>query len=183
MSLADLSKQPYLSGVNLDSHDPRETVVSNASCTTNCQAPLAKVIHDKYVNVTICGMFISSQLLSCIHFYSTATQKTVDGPSVKDWRCGCGASANIIPSSTGAAKAVGKVIPALNGKKPATHKEIKATIKAASEGPLKGILGYTSVHQLRWGLPLKHLRCQAGISLNSNFLKLVSWYDNKWGYS
>ncbi|KAI7948152.1 hypothetical protein MJO28_010060 [Puccinia striiformis f. sp. tritici] len=132
---------------------------------------------------------------------TTATQKTVDGPSVKDWRGGCGASANIIPSSTGAAKAVGKVIPALNGKltgmafrvptadvsvvnlTPATHKEIKATIKAASEGPLKGILGYTSVHQLRWGLPLKHLRCQAGISLNSNFLKLVSWYDNKWGYS
>ncbi|KAI9607415.1 hypothetical protein KEM48_005638 [Puccinia striiformis f. sp. tritici PST-130] len=191
----------YVVGVNLDSYDPKETVVSNASCTTNCLAPLAKVIHDKYG--------IIEGLMTTVHA-TTATQKTVDGPSGKDWRGGRGASANIIPSSTGAAKAVGKVIPALNGKltgmafrvptadvsvvdltvrieKPATYEEIKATIKAASEGPLKGILGYTDEDLVSTDfIGDSHssiFDAKAGISLNSNFVKLVSWYDNEWGYS
>jgi len=191
----------YVVGVNLDSYDPKETVVSNASCTTNCLAPLAKVIHDKYG--------IVEGLMTTVHA-TTATQKTVDGPSGKDWRGGRGASANIIPSSTGAAKAVGKVIPALNGKltgmafrvptadvsvvdltvrieKGASYDEIKATIKAASEGPLKGILGYTDEDLVSTDFVGDHhssiFDAKAGISLNPNFVKLVSWYDNEWGYS
>ncbi|PLW57631.1 hypothetical protein PCANC_01104 [Puccinia coronata f. sp. avenae] len=191
----------YVVGVNLDSYDPKETVVSNASCTTNCLAPLAKVIHDKYG--------IVEGLMTTVHA-TTATQKTVDGPSGKDWRGGRGAQANIIPSSTGAAKAVGKVIPALNGKltgmafrvptadvsvvdltvrieKGASYEEIKATIKAASEGPLKGILGYTDEDLVSTDfIGDSHssiFDAKAGISLNPNFVKLVSWYDNEWGYS
>ncbi|PLW18118.1 hypothetical protein PCANC_03452 [Puccinia coronata f. sp. avenae] len=191
----------YVVGVNLDSYDPKETVVSNASCTTNCLAPLAKVIHDKYG--------IVEGLMTTVHA-TTATQKTVDGPSGKDWRGGRGAGANIIPSSTGAAKAVGKVIPALNGKltgmafrvptadvsvvdltvrieKGASYEEIKATIKAASEGPLKGILGYTDEDLVSTDFVgdshSSIFDAKAGISLNPNFVKLVSWYDNEWGYS
>ncbi|MBW0504733.1 hypothetical protein O181_044448 [Austropuccinia psidii MF-1] len=191
----------YVVGVNLDSYDPKESVVSNASCTTNCLAPLAKVIHDKYG--------IVEGLMTTVHA-TTATQKTVDGPSGKDWRGGRGASANIIPSSTGAAKAVGKVIPSLNGKltgmafrvptanvsvvdltvrieKGASYEEIKATIKAASEGPLKGILGYTDEDLVSTDfIGDSHssvFDAKAGISLNPNFVKLVSWYDNEWGYS
>lgn len=191
----------YVVGVNLDAYDPKETVVSNASCTTNCLAPLAKVIHDKYG--------IVEGLMTTVHA-TTATQKTVDGPSGKDWRGGRGASANIIPSSTGAAKAVGKVIPSLNGKltgmafrvptadvsvvdltvrleKGASYEEIKATIKAASEGPLKGILGYTDEDLVSTDFVgdshSSIFDAKAGISLNPNFVKLVSWYDNEWGYS
>lgn len=191
----------YVVGVNLDAYDPKETVVSNASCTTNCLAPLAKVIHDEYG--------IVEGLMTTVHA-TTATQKTVDGPSGKDWRGGRGASANIIPSSTGAAKAVGKVIPSLNGKltgmafrvptadvsvvdltvrleKGASYEEIKATIKAASEGPLKGILGYTDEDLVSTDFVgdshSSIFDAKAGISLNPNFVKLVSWYDNEWGYS
>ncbi|KAI8451335.1 glyceraldehyde-3-phosphate dehydrogenase [Phakopsora pachyrhizi] len=191
----------YVVGVNLDAYDPKEPVVSNASCTTNCLAPLAKVIHDKYG--------IVEGLMTTVHA-TTATQKTVDGPSGKDWRGGRGASTNIIPSSTGAAKAVGKVIPSLNGKltgmafrvptadvsvvdltvrleKGATYEEIKETIKAASEGPLKGILGYTEDDLVSTDFVgdshSSIFDAKAGISLNKNFVKLVSWYDNEWGYS
>jgi glyceraldehyde 3-phosphate dehydrogenase len=191
----------YVCGVNLDSYDPKETVVSNASCTTNCLAPLAKVIHDKYG--------ILEGLMTTVHA-TTATQKTVDGPSAKDWRGGRGAAANIIPSSTGAAKAVGKVIPSLNGKltgmafrvptsdvsvvdltvrleKSATYEDIKAAIKEASEGPMKGILGYTEDDLVSTDFVgdshSSIFDAKAGISLNNNFVKLVSWYDNEWGYS
>ncbi|CAG7850901.1 Glyceraldehyde-3-phosphate dehydrogenase {ECO:0000256/RuleBase:RU361160} {ECO:0000256/RuleBase:RU361160} [Serendipita indica DSM 11827] len=191
----------YVCGVNLDKYDPQCTVVSNASCTTNCLAPLAKVIHDKFG--------IVEGLMTTVHA-TTATQKTVDGPSSKDWRGGRGAAANIIPSSTGAAKAVGKVIPSLNGKltgmafrvptsdvsvvdlvvrleKGASYDEIKQAIKAASEGELKGILGYTEDEVVSTdfvGDPHSSIfDAKAGISLNNNFVKLVSWYDNEWGYS
>jgi len=191
----------FVMGVNEKSYDPSVNVVSNASCTTNCLAPLAKVINDKYT--------IIEGLMTTIHSY-TATQKTVDGPSAKDWRGGRTAAQNIIPSSTGAAKAVGKVIPELNGKltgmsmrvptanvsvvdltvrieKGATYDEIKATLKAASEGELKGILGYTEddiVSTDMNGNPNSSIfDAKAGISLNNNFVKLVSWYDNEWGYS
>lgn len=191
----------YVCGVNLDSYDPQCSIVSNASCTTNCLAPLAKVIHDKFG--------IIEGLMTTVHA-TTATQKTVDGPSSKDWRGGRGAAANIIPSSTGAAKAVGKVIPSLNGKltgmafrvptndvsvvdlvvrleKPAKYEEIKAAIKAASEGEMKGILGYTEDEVVSTdfvGDPHSSIfDAKAGISLNDNFVKLVSWYDNEWGYS
>lgn len=191
----------YVCGVNLDAYDPQAPVVSNASCTTNCLAPLAKVIHDNFT--------IIEGLMTTVHA-TTATQKTVDGPSSKDWRGGRGAAANIIPSSTGAAKAVGKVIPSLNGKltgmafrvptndvsvvdlvvrleKPATYAQIKAAIKAASEGPMKGILGYTEDEVVSTdfvGDPHSSIfDAKAGISLNDNFVKLVSWYDNEWGYS
>jgi glyceraldehyde 3-phosphate dehydrogenase len=190
----------YVLGVNTDKY-AGEAIVSNASCTTNCLAPLAKVINDKFGLV--------EGLMTTVHA-TTATQKTVDGPSVKDWRGGRAASGNIIPSSTGAAKAVGKVIPALNGKltgmsfriptldvsvvdltcrleKAATYEEICAAVKAASEGELKGILGYTEddvvssdfIGDARTSIFDK----KAGISLNGNFVKLVSWYDNEWGYS
>jgi len=191
----------FVMGVNEKTYDPKIEVVSNASCTTNCLAPLAKVIHDKYT--------IIEGLMTTIHSY-TATQKTVDGPSAKDWRGGRTAAQNIIPSSTGAAKAVGKVIPDLNGKltgmsmrvptsnvsvvdltvrieKGASYEEIKATIKAASEGELKGILGYTEDEvvstDMNGDTRSSIFDAKAGISLNNNFVKLVSWYDNEWGYS
>ncbi|HSR03016.1 MAG TPA: type I glyceraldehyde-3-phosphate dehydrogenase, partial [Proteiniclasticum sp.] len=191
----------FVMGVNEDKYTSDMTVISNASCTTNCLAPLAKVINDKFG--------IVEGLMTTVHS-TTATQKTVDGPSKKDWRGGRAASANIIPSSTGAAKAVGKVIPELNGKltgmafrvptinvsvvdltvrleKAATYEEIKAAIKHASENELKGILGYTEdavvstdfIHDARTSI----FDASAGIALNDNFVKLVSWYDNEWGYS
>jgi len=191
----------FVMGVNNESYTSDIPVLSNASCTTNCLAPLAKVINDKYT--------IVEGLMTTVHSY-TATQKTVDGPSAKDWRGGRTAAQNIIPSSTGAAKAVGKVIPELNGKltgmafrvptanvsvvdltcrieKPASYDEIKETIKAASEGPLKGILGYTEDEivssDLNGDTNSSIFDAKAGISLNKNFVKLVSWYDNEWGYS
>lgn len=191
----------FVCGVNLDAYKPEYTVVSNASCTTNCLAPLAKVVHDNFG--------ITEALMTTVHA-TTATQKTVDGPSNKDWRGGRGASANIIPSSTGAAKAVGKVIPELNGKltgmafrvptpdvsvvdltarltKPASYEQIKAAIKKASEGELKGILGYTEddvVSTDFLGDPHSSIfDAKAGIALSDNFVKLVAWYDNEYGYS
>jgi len=191
----------FVCGVNLDKYDTQYNVVSNASCTTNCLAPLAKVINDKFG--------IVEGLMTTVHA-TTATQKTVDGPSSKDWRGGRGASANIIPSSTGAAKAVGKVIPELNGKltgmsfrvptsnvsvvdlvvrleKPASYEDIKAAIKEASQGNLKGILDYTEDDVVSTDfIGDEHssiFDAKAGISLNNNFVKLVSWYDNEWGYS
>jgi len=191
----------FVMGVNEKTYDSKIEVISNASCTTNCLAPLAKVIHDNYT--------IIEGLMTTIHSY-TATQKTVDGPSAKDWRGGRTAAQNIIPSSTGAAKAVGKVIPDLNGKltgmsmrvptsnvsvvdltvrieKGASYDEIKETIKKASEGELKGILAYTEddvVSTDMNGDPHSSIfDAKAGISLNKNFVKLVSWYDNEWGYS
>lgn len=191
----------FVMGVNHKEYKSDINVLSNASCTTNCLAPLAKVIHDKYE--------IVEGLMTTIHSY-TATQKTVDGPSAKDWRGGRAAAENIIPSSTGAAKAVGKVIPSLNGKltgmsmrvptknvsvvdltcklgKEASYEEIKKTIKAASEGELAGILGYTEDEivstDLNGDSRSSIFDAKAGISLNSTFVKLVSWYDNEWGYS
>ncbi|TPX09527.1 uncharacterized protein E0L32_009270 [Thyridium curvatum] len=191
----------YVMGVNESSYDGKADVISNASCTTNCLAPLAKVINDKFG--------IVEGLMTTIHSY-TATQKTVDGPSAKDWRGGRTAAQNIIPSSTGAAKAVGKVIPALNGKltgmsmrvptsnvsvvdltcrleKGASYDEIKAAIKEAAEGPLKGVLAYTEDDvvstDLNGNTASSIFDAKAGISLNPNFVKLVSWYDNEWGYS
>jgi len=191
----------FVMGVNQDAYKKDMDVVSNASCTTNCLAPIAKVINDKWG--------IVEGLMTTVHA-TTATQKTVDGPSMKDWRGGRGAGQNIIPSSTGAAKAVGKVIPELNGKltgmafrvptpnvsvvdltarlaKPAKYDEIKAAMKAASETTMKGILGYTEdavvsndfVGDSRSSI----FDADAGIALNDNFVKLVSWYDNEWGYS
>jgi len=191
----------FVMGVNHKELKADQTIVSNASCTTNCLAPLAKVLHDKFG--------IIEGLMSTIHAV-TATQKTVDGPSVKDWRGGRGAYQNIIPSSTGAAKAVGLVLPALKGKltgmsfrvpvadvsvvdltarleKPATYEEIKQAFKEAAEGELKGILGYTEddvVSQDFLGDARTSIfDAKAGISLNDNFVKVVSWYDNEWGYS
>jgi len=191
----------FVVGVNLDAYDSKYTVISNASCTTNCLAPLAKIIHDKFG--------IVEGLMSTIHA-TTATQKTVDGPSNKDWRGGRAVSGNIIPSSTGAAKAVGKVIPSLNGKltgcafrvptinvsvvdlvvrteKPAPYEEIKQVIKEAANGHLKGIVEYTedSVVSTDFiGNPASSIfDASAGIQLNPNFVKLVAWYDNEWGYS
>jgi len=191
----------FVMGVNHDQYDPKLEIISNASCTTNCLAPLAKVIHEKFG--------IVEALMTTVHA-TTATQKTVDGPSGKDWRSGRGAGQNIIPATTGAAKAVGKVLPALNGKltgmafrvptpdvsvvdltarleKGATYQEICAAIKAASEGELKGILGYTEDEVVSTDfLGDEHssiFDAKAGISLNNNFVKLISWYDNEWGYS
>lgn len=191
----------YVCGVNLDTYDPSNKVISNASCTTNCLAPLAKVIHDNFE--------IIEGLMTTVHAI-TATQKTVDGPSAKLWRDGRGAAQNIIPAATGAAKAVGKVIPALNGKltgmafrvpvhnvsvvdltvrlnKPATYDAIKAKIKEAAEGPMKGILGYTEDEVVSSDfIGDNHssiFDAKAGISLNDNFVKLISWYDNEFGYS
>ncbi|KAL8946933.1 MAG: hypothetical protein Q9222_006736 [Ikaeria aurantiellina] len=176
-------------------------VISNASCTTNCLAPLAKVMHDNYT--------IIEGLMTTIHSY-TATQKTVDGPSAKDWRGGRTAAQNIIPSSTGAAKAVGKVIPDLNGKltgmamrvptsnvsvvdltcrleKSVKYDQIKETIKKAAEGDLKGIMAYTEddivSSDLNGDNNSSVFDAKAGIALNDNFVKLVAWYDNEWGYS
>ncbi len=191
----------FVMGVNHDKYTSDMKVVSNASCTTNCLAPLAKVIHENFG--------IVEGLMTTVHAV-TATQKTVDGPSKKDWRGGRAATFNIIPSSTGAAKAVGKVIPELDGKltgmafrvpvadvsvvdltcrleKPATYEEIKAAVKKASENELKGILGYTEdevvssdfIHDARTSI----FDAKAGISLNDHFVKLVAWYDNEWGYS
>ena len=190
----------FVMGVNHKTY-AGQTIVSNASCTTNCLAPLAKVMHDKFG--------IVEGLMTTVHA-TTATQKTVDGPSMKDWRGGRAAAGNIIPSSTGAAKAVGKVIPELNGKltgmsfrvptldvsvvdltcrleKAATYEEIKAAMREASENELKGILGYTEEEVVSSDF-LGDARtsifdAKAGIALNSNFVKLVSWYDNEWGYS
>ena len=192
----------FVMGVNQDKYTKDMTVVSNASCTTNCLAPLAKVIHDNFG--------IVEGLMTTVHA-TTATQKTVDGPSKKDWRGGRAATYNIIPSSTGAAKAVGKVIPELNGKltgmsmrvptldvsvvdltvnlaKPAKYDEICAAMKAASEGELKGVLGYTdeavvSSSDFITDPHTSIFDADAGISLNDHFVKLVAWYDNEWGYS
>ncbi|MCE1786919.1 type I glyceraldehyde-3-phosphate dehydrogenase, partial [Enterobacter hormaechei] len=190
----------FVMGVNHNAYAGQD-IVSNASCTTNCLAPLAKVINDKFG--------IVEGLMTTVHA-TTATQKTVDGPSAKDWRGGRGAAQNIIPSSTGAAKAVGKVIPELNGKltgmsfrvptpnvsvvdltarlaKPATYAEICDAIKAAAEGELKGILGYTEDDVVSTDFNGEKLTsvfdAKAGIALNDNFVKLVSWYDNETGYS
>ena len=191
----------FVMGVNHKEYKADMNIVSNASCTTNCLAPLAKVINDNFG--------IVEGLMTTVHA-TTATQKTVDGPSKKDWRGGRAAAANIIPSSTGAAKAVGKVIPELNGKltgmafrvptpnvsvvdltcrleKGASYEEIKKAVKSASENELKGILGYTEDDVV--STDFVHEYCtsvfdaKAGIALNDNFVKLVSWYDNEWGYS
>lgn len=191
----------FVMGVNHKGLKAEHTIVSNASCTTNCLAPVAKVLNDKFG--------ILEGLMSTVHAV-TATQKTVDGPSSKDWRGGRGAYQNIIPSSTGAAKAVALVIPELKGKltgmsfrvpvadvsvvdltvrlsKPASYDQIKAAMKEASEGELKGILGYTEddvvsqdfVGDARTSI----FDAKAGIALNDQFVKVVSWYDNEWGYS
>lgn len=191
----------FVMGVNEEKYTSDMTFVSNASCTTNCLAPLAKVIHDNFG--------IKDGLMTTVHSV-TATQKTVDGPSAKDWRGGRAASYNIIPSSTGAAKAVGKVIPDLNGKltgmsmrvptldvsvvdltvnleKPASYDEICATVKKAAEGELAGILGYTEdmvvssdfIGETRTSV----FDAKAGIALTDTFVKLVAWYDNEMGYS
>lgn len=190
----------FVMGVNHKSYAGQD-IVSNASCTTNCLAPLAKVINDKFG--------IVEGLMTTVHA-TTATQRTVDGPSMKDWRGGRGASQNIIPSSTGAAKAVGKVIPELNGKltgmsmrvptidgsvvdltcrlaKEATYEEVCAAVKKACEGELKGIMSYTEdaiVSSDILGDPHTSIfDATAGIALTGNFMKLISWYDNEWGYS
>ncbi len=191
----------FVCGVNFDKYEKGTQFVSNASCTTNCLAPIAKVLNDKWG--------ITDGLMTTVHA-TTATQKTVDGPSVKDWRGGRAAAGNIIPSSTGAAKAVGKVIPELNGKltgmafrvptldvsvvdltvnlaKPATYAEICAAMKAASENELKGVLGYTEEDVVSSDF-LGDARtsifdAKAGIALTDTFVKVVSWYDNEIGYS
>lgn len=190
----------FVRGVNFDAYKGQD-IVSNASCTTNCLAPLAKVINDKFG--------IKDGLMTTVHA-TTATQKTVDGPSAKDWRGGRGAAQNIIPSSTGAAKAVGKVIPALNGKltgmafrvptpnvsvvdltvnleKPATYAEICAELKRASENEMKGVLGYTEDAVVSTDFNgcslISVFDAAAGIALTDTFVKLVSWYDNETGYS
>ena len=191
----------FVMGVNNDKYDPSMNIISNASCTTNCLAPLAKVVHDNFG--------IKEGLMTTVHS-TTATQKTVDGASKKDWRGGRAAAANIIPSSTGAAKAVGKVIPELNGKltgmafrvptvdvsvvdltcnleKPATYEEICAAIKKASENEFKGIIEYVDedlvssdfIHDSHTSI----FDSKAGIQLTDTFVKLVAWYDNEWGYS
>lgn len=191
----------FVCGVNLDAYDPKMQVVSNASCTTNCLAPLAKVIHDNFE--------IVEGLMTTVHA-TTATQKTVDGPSGKLWRDGRGAQQNIIPASTGAAKAVGKVIPALNGKltgmafrvpvanvsvvdltvrlgKPAPYDLIKQKVKEAANGPMKGILDYTEEEVVSSDfISSTHssvFDAAAGIPLTDTFVKLISWYDNEFGYS
>ncbi|MDO4548607.1 MAG: type I glyceraldehyde-3-phosphate dehydrogenase, partial [Clostridia bacterium] len=191
----------FVMGVNNNTYTSDMNFVSNASCTTNCLAPIAKVLHDKFG--------ITDGLMTTVHS-TTATQKTVDGPSAKDWRGGRAASGNIIPSSTGAAKAVGKVIPSLNGKltgmsmrvptldvsvvdltcnlaKPASYKEICEAMKEAAEGELKGILDYTEdavVSSDFIGDPHTSIfDAKAGIALTDTFVKVVSWYDNEWGYS
>jgi len=191
----------YVMGVNHHKLTADQTIVSNASCTTNCLAPIAKVLNDNFG--------IVEGLMSTIHAV-TATQKTVDGPSAKDWRGGRGGFSNIIPSSTGAAKAVGLVLPELKGKltgmsfrvpvadvsvvdltvrleKPATYEDIKKAMKAASEGELKGVLAYTEDEVVSSDFigdaHASIFDAKAGISLNDNFVKVVSWYDNEWGYS
>ena len=190
----------FVMGVNHKSY-AGQAIVSNASCTTNCLAPMAKVLHDNFG--------IVNGLMTTVHA-TTATQKTVDGPSVKDWRGGRGAGQNILPSSTGAAKAVGRVIPELNGKltgmafrvptpdvsvvdltvnlaKPTSYDQIKAAMKAASEGELAGILGYTEddvvSNDFLGESCTSVFDAGAGIALTDTFVKLVAWYDNEWGYS
>jgi len=190
----------FVMGVNHTTYTGQD-VVSNASCTTNCLAPMAKVVHDNFG--------IVNGLMTTVHA-TTATQKTVDGPSVKDWRGGRGAAQNIIPSSTGAAKAVGRVIPELNGKltgmafrvptpdvsvvdltvnlaRPASYEQIKAAMKAAAEGPMAGILGYTEDEVVSTDFLGESCTsvfdANAGIALTDTFVKLVAWYDNEWGYS
>ena len=191
----------FVMGVNNDKYTPDMNIISNASCTTNCLAPLAKVIHDNFG--------IKDGLMTTVHA-TTATQKTVDGASKKDWRGGRAAAANIIPSSTGAAKAVGKVIPELNGKltgmafrvptvdvsvvdltcnleKPATYEEICEAVKKASENEMKGVIEYVTdpvvssdfIHDPHTSI----FDATAGIALTDTFVKLVAWYDNEWGYS
>ena len=191
----------FVMGVNNEKYSNDMNIVSNASCTTNCLAPIAKVLNDKFG--------IVEGLMTTVHA-TTATQKTVDGPSKKDWRGGRGAAFNIIPSSTGAAKAVGKVIPELNGKltgmafrvptanvsvvdltcrleKAASYEDIKAAMKEASEGQLEGVLGYTEDKVVSSDFIGESCTsifdAGAGISLNDHFAKVVSWYDNEWGYS
>ncbi|HIT56439.1 MAG TPA: type I glyceraldehyde-3-phosphate dehydrogenase [Candidatus Galloscillospira stercoripullorum] len=191
----------FVVGVNTDSYTSDMTFVSNASCTTNCLAPIAKVLNDNFG--------ITDGLMTTVHS-TTATQKTVDGVSMKDWRGGRAASGNIIPSSTGAAKAVGKVIPSLNGKltgmsmrvptldvsvvdltvnlaKPAKYEEICAAMKKASEGELKGVLGYTDEDVVSSDFlgdsRTSIFDAKAGIALTDTFVKVVSWYDNEIGYS
>lgn len=192
----------FVVGVNHDKYNPAENdIVSNASCTTNCLAPLAKVIDENFG--------IKEGLMTTVHA-TTATQKTVDGPSKKDWRGGRAAAGNIIPSSTGAAKAVGKVLPHLNGKltgmafrvptldvsvvdltvnleKEASYDDIKTAIKKAAEGPLAGVLGYTEEDLVSADFTRDNrssiFDAKAGIALSPTFVKLVSWYDNEWGYS
>jgi glyceraldehyde 3-phosphate dehydrogenase len=191
----------FVMGVNQDKYTSDMRVISNASCTTNCLAPLAKVINDNFG--------IAEGLMTTVHA-ATASQKTVDGPSSKDWRGGRAVSGNIIPSSTGAAKAVGKVIPELNGKltgmslrvpvldvsvvdltcrleKAATYEEIKSAVRRAAEGELAGILAYTEdavvssdfINDAHTSI----FDASAGISLNNRFVKLIAWYDNEWAYS
>jgi len=191
----------FVMGVNEKTYDPKLDIVSNASCTTNCLAPLAKIIHTKFG--------IVEGLMTTVHA-TTATQKTVDGPSGKDWRAGRGAAQNIIPATTGAAKAVTKVIPELNGKltgmsfrvptpdvsvvdltcrleKSATYQDICKEIKAASEGDMKGIMAYTEDEVVSTDFVgdthSSVFDSKAGISLNNNFVKLIAWYDNEMGYS
>ena len=191
----------FVCGVNFDKYVKGTQFVSNASCTTNCLAPIAKVLHDKFG--------ITDGLMTTVHS-TTATQKTVDGPSMKDWRGGRAASGNIIPSSTGAAKAVGKVIPELNGKltgmsmrvptldvsvvdltvnlaKPATYAEICAAMKEASEGELKGVLGYTEdavvSSDFLGDTRTSIFDAKAGIALTDTFVKVVSWYDNEYSFT
>lgn len=191
----------FVMGVNHDKYTADMTIVSNASCTTNCLAPIAKVLNDNFG--------IVEGLMTTVHAV-TATQKTVDGPSAKDWRGGRGAYQNIIPSSTGAAKVVGLVIPELKGKltgmsfrvptpdvsvvdltcrldKGASYETIKAAMKKASENEMKGILGYTEdevvSNDFLGDARTSIFDAKAGISLNDNFVKVVSWYDNEWGYS
>jgi len=191
----------FVMGVNHKELKASQTIVSNASCTTNCLAPIAKVLNDKFG--------IEEGLMSTIHAV-TATQKTVDGPSHKDWRGGRGAYQNIIPSSTGAAKAVGLVLPELKGKltgmsfrvpvadvsvvdltvrlkTPASYEDVKKAMKEASEGSMKGILGYTEdevvSQDFKGDARTSIFDAKAGIALNDNFVKVVSWYDNEWGYS
>jgi len=191
----------FVMGVNNEKYSNDMTFVSNASCTTNCLAPVAKVLNDSFG--------IVEGLMTTVHA-TTATQKTVDGPSKKDWRGGRGASQNIIPSSTGAAKAVGKVIPDLNGKltgmafrvptpnvsvvdltvrleKGASYEDVCAAMKNAAEGELKGVLGYTEEavvsNDFMGDARTSIFDAGAGIGLNDNFVKVVSWYDNEWGYS
>ena len=168
----------FVCGVNADTYAGQD-IVSNASCTTNCLAPLAKVINDKFG--------IIEGLMTTVHA-TTATQKTVDGPSMKDWRGGRASIGNIIPSSTGAAKAVGKVVDlTVRLEKAATYDEVKAAVKHASENELKGILGYTEDDVVSTDFTsdprTSIFDAKAGIALNDRFMKLVSWYDNEWGYS